>query len=184
MKAINIYSDGACRGNQSTKNLGGYGDVLEYGDHIAELKHAEKDTTNNRMEISAVIAGLSAIKEDSKAPINLYSDSVYVIDCIRKRWFVKWRQNGWKTSDKTEVKNIDLWEKLIPLATSKPINYFIVKGHVSTKNARSLSTNHAKFNEKNGSSITMAEFKYIAEMNNRADELANIAMDEFAPKGE
>jgi ribonuclease HI len=182
-KEINVYADGGCRGNQDSKNIGGYGVVLEYNGKIKELRHYEANTTNNRMELAAVISGLSIIKKTNKSPINLSSDSVYVVDCIKKKWYVKWQANGWRTADKTEVKNIDLWKKLLPIVAEKDIRYFNVRGHVSTTNALSLTTHHKRFNMKNGTSISQQEFKHIAELNIRADELANISLDEAKAKG-
>lgn len=108
MKAINIYTDGACSGNQSEENLGGWGAILEYGLHQKELFGGEINTTNNRMEMLALLNALKAIKKNNQK-VNVFSDSSYLMNCFRERWYDNWLKNNWKTSKKTDVENRDLW---------------------------------------------------------------------------
>lgn len=124
MKNIDLFTDGACRGNPGP---GGYGVILRYGDTVKELSGGESKTTNNRMELSGVIAGLSALRE--ACAVTLYSDSKYVIDAITKRWVYSWKSKGWKKSDGSMALNIDLWEQLLPLLEKHKMSYVWVKGH-------------------------------------------------------
>ena len=110
MKTVTIYTDGACSGNPGP---GGYGTVLLYGEARKELSGGYRLTTNNRMEILAVIKGLEALKEPCK--VLLYSDSRYVVDAIEKGWVAKWRQNGWMRNKKERAQNVDLWERMTAL---------------------------------------------------------------------
>ncbi len=123
IKQIEIYTDGACRGNPGP---GGWGAVLRYNAHEKLLKGAEPHTTNNRMELSAAIAGLSALKESVK--IHLTTDSEYLRRGVLE-WLPQWKKRGWKTADKKPVKNQDLWEKLDQLITNHEIEWHWVKGH-------------------------------------------------------
>ena len=132
MKTVTLYTDGACSGNPGP---GGWGAILEFMGTEKELSGGEKSTTNNRMELTAVIAGLSALKEP--CIVELYSDSKYVIDGLSKGWAVSWRKNGWKKSDKKPALNSDLWEKLLSLAEIHQMRYHWVKGHAENpKNNR------------------------------------------------
>lgn len=182
MNVINIYTDGACSGNQNDTNLGGWGAILEYGAHQKELYGGEINTTNNRMEMTALLKALACLKKDGQV-IRVFSDSSYVMDCFRKKWYVNWRKNNWKTAKKTEVENRDLWEQLLELTERHQISFYRVKGHVSLS---SKSTNfeklYQKFVEWNGASFTMEDFLYVTEKNNRADELANLGVDQFREK--
>ena len=108
MNKIIIYTDGGCRGNPG---IGGWGAWLRYGDHDKKLKGSEKDTTNNRMELTAAIKALEAIKS-STIDIDLYTDSKYVMSGINE-WIKSWKLRGWKTANKKPVKNVDLWQKLM-----------------------------------------------------------------------
>ncbi|MBO4725722.1 MAG: ribonuclease HI [Firmicutes bacterium] len=177
---IKIYTDGGCSGNQSDENIGGWGAILEYGEHRKELHGGEVNTTNNRMEMKALIAALSALKKEG-LDIEVFSDSSYLMNCFREKWYVSWRRNGWKNSKKEPVENRELWEELLALVEKQGnVEFFRVKGHV---NLKSKSTNfdalYEKFVEWNGARFSFEDFKYVTEMNNRADELANIAMDEL-----
>jgi ribonuclease HI len=120
---VKIYTDGACRGNPGP---GGWGAVLEYGKESKLLYGAEKLTTNNRMELMAVIQALSALKRPCK--IALVSDSKYVLKGITE-WLPNWKQKGWLTSAKKPVMNSDLWQQLDKLASIHDINWQWVKGH-------------------------------------------------------
>ena len=110
MDTVILYTDGACSGNPGP---GGWGAILKYREHILELSGGEKNTTNNRMEIYAVIAGLSALKKPCR--VELYSDSKYVINSISLGWAKKWKENNWIKSDKKKALNIDLWDRLLNL---------------------------------------------------------------------
>ena len=124
MKTVTLYTDGACSGNPGP---GGWGAILSYNGVEKELSGGEKSTTNNRMELTAVIAGLSALKEP--CIVELYSDSKYVIDGLSKGWAVSWRKNGWKKADKKPALNPDLWETLLNLTERHQLHYHWVKGH-------------------------------------------------------
>ena len=132
MKTVTLYTDGACSGNPGP---GGWGAILEYQGHELELSGGEESTTNNRMELTAVIRGLQALKES--CIVELYSDSKYVIDGLQKGWAVSWRKNGWKKADKKPALNPDLWEILLDLTEKHEIQYHWVKGHAENpKNNR------------------------------------------------
>ena len=124
MKTVDIYTDGACSGNPG---MGGYCAILIYKGTERIVSGGEKDTTNNRMELVAVIEGLSALKEPCK--VNLYSDSQYVINAINENWLNNWQDADWKNSSKKHVKNVDLWQRLIPLINKHRVNFIKVKGH-------------------------------------------------------
>ena len=124
MKKIEIFTDGACSGNPGP---GGYGTILRYNDISKELYGGDPKTTNNRMEMTAVIKGLQALKEPCE--ITLYSDSQYVINAITKGWAVGWKKRGWIKSDKKPALNVDLWEQLLPLLEMHDVTFNWVKGH-------------------------------------------------------
>ena len=123
MSTVEIYTDGACRGNPGP---GGWGATLEMGEHFRELSGAEAMTTNNRMELMAVISALEALKRP--VPIKLYTDSEYVRRGITE-WLKSWKARGWKTADRKSVKNQDLWERLDAIASRHDIEWHWVKGH-------------------------------------------------------
>lgn len=123
MKIVEIYTDGACRGNPGP---GGWGAVLSVAGHERELSGAESPTTNNRMELTAVIRALEALKRPVKA--RLYTDSEYVRRGITE-WITGWKSKGWKTAAKKPVKNQDLWEQLDALVAKHDIEWHWVKGH-------------------------------------------------------
>ena len=132
MKTVTIYTDGACSGNPGP---GGWGAILEYMGHEKELSGGEKNTTNNRMELTAVIKALQALKEP--CTVELYSDSKYVLDALQKGWAVSWRKKGWIKSDKKPALNPDLWETLLNLVEKHDVRYHWVKGHAANpKNNR------------------------------------------------
>ena len=124
MKTVTLYTDGACSGNPGP---GGWGCILEYNGVQKELSGGEAETTNNRMELTAVIKGLEALKES--CIVELYSDSKYVIDALQKGWAVSWQQKGWRKADKKPALNPDLWERLLELAQRHTLRYHWVKGH-------------------------------------------------------
>lgn len=128
MKHIEIYTDGACSGNPGP---GGWGAVLRYNGAEKEISGGESMTTNNRMELMAVISALSILKEPCE--VELYSDSKYVIDALSKGWAVSWRARGWKKADKKPALNIDLWERLLVLCERNEMHYHWVKGHAENE---------------------------------------------------
>lgn len=124
MKNVTIYTDGACRGNPGP---GGYGAILVYEGHEKELSGGEESTTNNRMELSAAIAALSALKEPCR--VTLYSDSKYLVDAITLGWLDGWRARGYKRGKNQAVLNPDLWERLYGLLSEHEVTLVWVKGH-------------------------------------------------------
>ena len=132
MKQVTIYTDGACSGNPGP---GGWGAILIYGAHKRELSGGEADTTNNRMELTAVIRALSLLKEP--CIVELWSDSKYVIDGLSKGWAKGWKAKGWVKSDKKPALNPDLWDELLRLESIHTLRYHWVKGHeANEKNNR------------------------------------------------
>lgn len=124
MKKIELYTDGACSGNPGP---GGWGAVLRYNGHERELSGGEEHTTNNRMELTAVIEGLTALKEPCQVTIT--SDSRYVVDAITKGWAKGWKARGWKKADKKPALNADLWEKLLDLLENHDVTFCWIRGH-------------------------------------------------------
>lgn len=126
---INLYTDGACSGNPGP---GGYGAILVYVDsngqkHEKEFSCGYKNVTNNQMELLAVIVGLEALKKE--CDVTIYSDSKYVVDAFEKNWIDSWIKKGWKTANKTPVKNVELWQRLLKAMKIHNINFVWVKGH-------------------------------------------------------
>ena len=126
MKVITLYTDGACSGNPGP---GGWGAILMYGEHKRELSGGEASTTNNRMELTAVIEGLKALKEP--CVVELWSDSRYVIDALEKGWAIGWKRKGWMRNKKEPALNPDLWETLLQLTATHEMHYHWVKGHAT-----------------------------------------------------
>lgn len=124
LKYVEIFTDGACSGNPGP---GGWGAILRYGEHEKELSGGEESTTNNRMELTAVIKALSALKEPCK--VRLVTDSKYVADGINLGWAESWRQNGWRKADKKPAQNVELWDELLKLILKHDIDIDWVKGH-------------------------------------------------------
>ncbi|MBQ2083726.1 MAG: hypothetical protein II469_01140 [Firmicutes bacterium] len=180
MKIVNMYTDGACSGNQNEENVGGWGCILEFAGREKELWDGEVNTTNNRMELSAPIAGLSALKEKSLL-VRIYSDSSYLVNCFQQGWHKNWVKNGWKTSQKKPVENRELWEKLLSLMEGQTCEFYLVKGHLklTDKDGSPLDETNAALNKaykaycSHNGGISFEEFYRIAGYNNRADDLAN-----------
>ena len=128
MKTVTIYTDGACSGNPGP---GGWGAILMYGEHKKELSGGEAQTTNNRMELTAVITALEALREPCE--VELWSDSKYVIDGLSKGWAKGWRARGWVKGDKKPALNPDLWGRLLDLAETHTLRYHWVKGHAENE---------------------------------------------------
>ena len=124
MKHVDIYTDGACRGNPGR---GGWGAILVYEGKEKELCGGEAETTNNRMELTAVISALQALREPCE--VTLTSDSKYVIDAITKGWALSWRAKGWRKADRSPALNVDLWEVLLSLLEKHAVTFVWVRGH-------------------------------------------------------
>ena len=124
MKHVDIYTDGACRGNPGK---GGWGAILVYGTKMKEMSGGEPLTTNNRMELTGAIEALAMLKEPCE--VTLTSDSKYLVDAISKGWLDSWRKNGWRKADRSEVLNVDLWQKLIVQLERHKVSFVWVHGH-------------------------------------------------------
>ena len=124
MKHVDIYTDGACRGNPGR---GGWGAILVYGAHEKEISGGDPMTTNNRMELMAAIAAMEILREPCE--ITLTSDSKYLTDAINKGWLASWKKNGWRKSDKSAVLNVDLWERIDVLLSMHTVTFVWVHGH-------------------------------------------------------
>ncbi len=121
---VQIYTDGACSGNPGP---GGWGAVLLYGQHEKQLSGGEANTTNNRMELTAVIEALSLLKRPCR--VTLTTDSKYVADSVTKGWVYGWQKRGWKKSDGKDAINVDLWQRLLPLLQTHEVTFVWIKGH-------------------------------------------------------
>lgn len=124
MKCVDIYTDGACSGNPGP---GGWGAILKYRKYEREISGGEAKTTNNRMELLAIISALEALNEPCKA--HIHSDSKYVIDSITQGWAKKWKANGWMRNKKERALNVDLWERLLGLLEKHLVEFEWIKGH-------------------------------------------------------
>ncbi|MBQ2308178.1 MAG: ribonuclease HI [Clostridia bacterium] len=124
MKKVELYTDGACRGNPGR---GGWGAILVYGDKEKELSGGEPMTTNNRMELMAAIEGLAALRVP--CVVTLTSDSKYLVDAINKGWLESWKKNGWRKADKSAVLNVELWKKIDMLLAVHDVSFVWVHGH-------------------------------------------------------
>lgn len=124
LSKVDIYTDGACLGNPGP---GGWAAILIYGEHAKELSGGERQSTNQRMELTAAIRALEALKRPCS--VRLYSDSAYLVNAFRQGWVDRWQRTGWKTKAKTDVENRDLWERLIQLAEEHQVEWVKVKGH-------------------------------------------------------
>lgn len=124
MEEVTIYTDGACSGNPGP---GGWGAILMYKENKKEISGGKKDTTNNVMELTAVIEGLKLLKYPCK--VDVYSDSAYVVNAFLQNWIIGWQKKNWKTADKKDVKNKELWQELIALTKIHDVTFHKVKGH-------------------------------------------------------
>ena len=123
-KTVTLYTDGACSGNPG---LGGYGGILMYGDVKREYNGGEVETTNNRMEVTAVIVGLKRLKYPCR--VEVYSDSAYTVNAFENGWIYAWKKGGWKKADGKAVQNVDLWEELYALTQIHEVHFHKVAGH-------------------------------------------------------
>jgi len=128
MDKVIIYTDGACSGNPGP---GGWGSILMMGENRKEISGGKKDTTNNVMELTAVIEALKLLKRSCK--VDLYSDSAYVVNAFLQNWILGWIKNGWKNSNKEEVKNKELWQELLSLTKIHDVTFHKVKGHADNE---------------------------------------------------
>ena len=124
LKKVTIYTDGACSGNPG---IGGWGAILIYGDRELELSDYSNETTNNRMEMTAAVEALKKLRYPCE--VDLYSDSSYLVNAFGRNWISKWSENGWVTSKKEPVLNVDLWQELISLYQIHHVTWLKVKGH-------------------------------------------------------
>ena len=124
LRRIDLYTDGACSGNPGP---GGWAAILKFGHHVKELSGSMPHTTNNRMELFAVISGLGALKESCQVAV--HSDSTYVVDAFNKKWVDNWNSNGWKTADKKPVENQDLWRLLLLTMRKHQVTFHKVPAH-------------------------------------------------------
>lgn len=128
MKKVDIYTDGACSGNPG---IGGWCAILIYNGIEKTISGFNKQTTNNRMEVFAIIQGLAALKE--RCEVTIYSDSAYAVNAIENGWLESWKRNGWRTGDNKEVKNIDLWNDLSLRMSEHNVRFVKVKGHADNE---------------------------------------------------
>lgn len=169
---ITIYTDGACSNNQSNQNFGGWAAILVYNDYRKDISGYEMDTTNNRMEMRAVIEALKLLKRYD-LPICLFSDSAYIVNCINEKWYVKWKRNGWKNSKKEDVLNRDLWEELLHFYEKfRQIRFIKVKGHLNLNNQSELKKSFEQYKKYFGQEVGMEEYKQHISFNHLVDELA------------
>ncbi len=124
MKEVDLYTDGACCGNPGP---GGWCAILKYKTAQKVISGSEKDTTNNRMELTAVIEGLKVLKEPCK--VNCFTDSAYICNAINKKWIDSWQARGWKRGEKKPVLNPDLWQEIVKLTTLHDVTFNWIKGH-------------------------------------------------------
>ncbi len=182
MRKVELFTDGACKDNQSESNIGGYGAVLHYRGHEKEISGGEENSTNNIMELKAVIEGLKAI-HDKSVVVDVYTDSAYIANCFKEKWYQGWIARGWRTAAKKPVENRELWEELLGLVDSfKEVNFYKIKGHLSLR-AKELESWYNQFcvEEKR---VSLEEYKRYIEYNHRADELASKAALEVGSYGQ
>lgn len=144
-KPVIIYTDGACLGNPGP---GGYGVVLIYGKHRKELSGGFRLTTNNRMELSAAIAGLKSLK--TPCIVTLHTDSQYLVNAMTKGWALKWREQGWMRTKKDRAQNPDLWEQMLALCSRHDVSFKWVRGHagdMENERCDTLATTAARRND-------------------------------------
>lgn len=178
MKKIIIVCDGACSGNgKNANNPGGWGAVLLYKDQKKEIFGGSPSTTNNIMELTAVIEALKCLKE-SHLCIEIFSDSAYIVNCFKNKWYQNWERNGWITSKKEPVENQELWKELLQLVASfKEVYFYKIKGHLNINQNQALEEWYKKFKDTNQLNYTLEHFIEIVKLNHLADELANKGMD-------
>lgn len=174
---LRIYTDGACSGNQNESNIGGWGCVLEYAGREKELCGGELDTTNNRMELTALLEAFRVLNREG-LDIEICSDSSYLVNCFRSRWYEAWEKNGWRNSKKQPVENRELWEQLLAEYRRHRASFVLVKGHLDPDAPREkLEKEYARFVKNNGER-PFEEFVSMLRYNVRCDALANVFIKE------
>ena len=158
-KCVDIYTDGACsQQNNSGRGPGGWGVIVLYPDGARmETSGGEDDTTNQRMELMAAIKAMELLKEAHE--VRLHTDSAYVSNCFKERWYVAWRRNGWMTSKDRPVVNADLWRRLIELVEKHDVTFVKVKGHASSTDRHAVHNNRC--DELARAAITRADFQTL-----------------------
>jgi ribonuclease HI len=180
---INIYTDGARKGRD--EYYGGWGTILENGDtkETKELSGGLSGASNNQMELTSVIEGLKAIKVRN-VNVYVFSDSAYIVNCFREKWYEKWIREGWINSKKEPVKNRGMWEELLGLVRKfTSVTFLHIDGHINVKNVESTAVYRIAFNRKNDVDYTEQEFIHVVEKNTRADKLAGEGAKEIMNKG-
>lgn len=173
MRTVELYTDGACKDNQNKENVGGYGGVLHYRGHEREYSGGERNSTNNIMELTAVIEGLKLI-HDQEVRVEVYTDSAYIVNCFKEKWYVDWIKRGWKTAAKKPVENRALWEELIFLVDQfSEVKFYKIKGHL-LPSAKDFNKWYNKFRLEE-KSVSLEAFMRYLSYNHRADELASDA---------
>lgn len=129
---ITVYCDGACSGNQSVRNIGGWGAILSYNNSLKEIHGGDRDTSNQRMELTACIKALEMITSKD-IPVDVFSDSAYLVNCMHEKWYENWQKNGWRNAKKQPVENQDLWKKLLLLINDRPTRFHKVTGHAGVR---------------------------------------------------
>ncbi len=168
---IKIVTDGSCHGNQFENSPGGWAAILKYKDKEKEIFGYCDSTTNNRMELTAIIEALKALKKYD-IPIVLYSDSAYIINTINLGWYKNWIKNGWKTANKKSVKNRDLWIELLGILDKcKDIKFYKIKAHILSGDSDKIQKWYDTF-IKESHYLDMQEYIELLKLNNRVDNLA------------
>ena len=171
MRLIELFTDGAVKDNQSDINIGGYGGILHYKGHEKEYSGGERNTTNNIMELKAVIEGLKAIK-DKTIRVEVFTDSAYIVNCFKEKWYEGWINRGWMTTAKKPVENKALWEELLALVDGfDQVIFYKIKGHLALESIH-LEKWYKKFLEEE-KRVSLKEYKRYLEYNHRADKLAS-----------
>ncbi len=176
---IRIYCDGACSGNQHDKNRGGWGAVLTFNEHEREIYGGALNTTNNRMELTALLEALKAIT-NRKHAVQVFSDSAYIVNCFQQKWYVGWLKRNWQNSKKQPVENRDLWEAILNLVKLHPsVSFYKVKGHLNIDDEAAIKKWHAKFKADYNIDMPYDVYKTAVAYNNRADALANVGIEQL-----
>jgi len=179
MTILQIYTDGACSGNQHDENIGGWGGILCFGPHEKEVFGGLRNTTNNRMEMTALLECFRSITKVDQL-IEVYCDSAYLMDAFRRHWYLKWKANGWMNAAKKPVENRDLWEALLPYLQEHDIRFYRVKGHLKLMSTPEANREaFRQFLDWNGSALNYNDFVQAVEMNHRADRLANRGIEDI-----
>ncbi len=176
---IYLYCDGGCAGNQNDNNLGGWGTILKFKDVEKEMYGSAVNTTNNRMELTALLEGLKAIKK-RHYPVTVFSDSAYIVNCFQQKWYLNWLKSGWKNSKKQPVENRDLWQQILDLVALHPnVNFYKVKGHLKSDDLNAIKKWHSKFIADYQTNLPFEVYQQAVNYNIRVDALANRAIDQL-----